>query len=333
MRVLLISPVFHGYWRSYSNALEQLGHTVETCIYQAFESLGAKLRNKLVYELPERFGSSRGEAAFSRHVTEAALAKLDATKPEALLVIKGDVLEERFWDEVNRRRIPSVLYLYDDLTNMRHTRATLAAAGHVATFSPRDCEKLATEGYSVSYVPLFFDSELRFSPVVQDAVVFVGARYPDRERALAGLNEAGVPVIAYGREWSRHPFDRLRSWRLRRPAVEGRRDVDLARSFGIAAGAAAAFNMNGSQDGFNKRTFEIAGAGGLQLIDRADVDQFYEPDREVLVFQSQEHLLELAQRALRDREWGRKIRAAARARTLSEHTCLHRCRALTAPWS
>lgn len=332
MRVLLISPVFHGYWRSYSNALEQLGHTVETCIYQAFESLGAKLRNKLVYELPERFGSSRGEAAFSRHVTEAALAKLDAAKPEALLVIKGDVLEERFWDEVNRRRTPSVLYLYDDLANMRHTKATLAGPRALATFSPADRGRLASRGYEAQLVPMGFDPKVQYSPVRQEAIVFAGARYSDREEALVGLHEHGLPVIAYGREWSHHPLDRFRSWSLERPNVSGRRDISFSEWLGVASGAAAAYNAHGGHDGVNPRTFEICGVGGLQLVDRDDVARFYEPGREVLVFHSQDELRALAERALEDRAWAEPIREAARRRTLAEHTILHRTRELTALW-
>jgi len=332
MKIFLLSPTFHGYWRSYARAFESLGHTVDVLVYQRFTTVRARVRNKLVYELPGRFGSERGTAAFARSVTRAAVGRLEAASPDTVLVIKGDVLEASFWDAVDRRGLPSVLYLYDDLPKMRHTEDTLRRPRHVATFSSRDQRWLTDEGYSASYLPMAFDPTVTYSPRKQDAVVFVGSRYPDREAALAGLHQRGVPVIAYGREWSRHPFDRLRSWQWHRPAVPARRDVTLSEALGITAGAGAAFNSHAGHEGFNPRTFETSGVGGLQLIDREDVAAFYEPGREVLVYRSQEELTELSTRALRDPAWGRRIRTAARTRTLAQHTFADRARALSELW-
>jgi len=332
VKIFLLSPTFHGYWCSYLRAFESLGHTVDALVYQRFTTVRARVRNKVVYEFPGRFGSDRGTAVFARDVTRAAVERLGSASPDKVLVIKGDVLEQAFWDAVDRRGLASVLYLYDDLTKLRHTEDTLRRPRHLATFSARDQRWLTGKGYPASYVPMAFDPNVRYSPRRQDAVVFVGSRYPDREAALAELHRRGVPVMAYGREWSRHPFDRLRSWQWHRPAVPARRDVTLSEALGITAGAGAAFNSHAGHEGFNPRTFETSGVGGLQLIDREDVAAFYEPGREVLVYRSHEELVELSARALRDRAWGRQIRTAARARTLAQHTYTDRARALSELW-
>lgn len=80
------------------------------------------------------------------------------------------------------------------------------------------------------------------------------------------------------------------------------------------------------------RTFEAAGAGGVQLIDRADVTSLYDPGAEVLPFGSIDELIELARRAIADSAWAKGIRSAARQRTLAEHTFDHRVAAIESTW-
>ena len=67
--------------------------------------------------------------------------------------------------------------------------------------------------------------------------------------------------------------------------------------------------LDGDQDGFTMRTFEACGVGAVQLVDRADVAQHYEPGTEVAVFDGVDEAAELARRAAADRS----SRAARRA--------------------
>ena len=80
------------------------------------------------------------------------------------------------------------------------------------------------------------------------------------------------------------------------------------------------------------RTFEAAGVGAVELIDRADVAAFYDPGVELLTWTTPEELSGLCHRALVDRAWTDSIRAAARARTLAEHTFDHRVAVLEGAW-
>ena len=53
-RLLLISPAFHGYWRSIGDALARRGYEVHTARYDAYDTVGDKLRLKATVELPDR---------------------------------------------------------------------------------------------------------------------------------------------------------------------------------------------------------------------------------------------------------------------------------------
>jgi spore maturation protein CgeB len=171
------------------------------------------------------------------------------------------------------------------------------------------------------------------APNRRDEVVFVGSKYPNRVDLLTNLVKAGVPVRAYGRQWSHHPFDRLRTWELSRPDIPAERDVPLSEAYRIQAAAAAAINIHGLQSGLAMRTFEVPGMGGLQLVDRPDVAEFYDVGTETLVFSSLEELQEHSEKALADRGWADRIREAGRRRSLAEHTFAHRIAVLEELWA
>ena len=330
-RVLLLSPVFHGYWRGIEQALAARGHEVHALAYDAHRPV-RRATAKVAHDLPERLGrpDHRRRALYSARAREAVLA----TDPDVVVVVKGDAFDERFRDLLERRRQRRVLWLYDELRRTGHDEASLAAAGPIASYSPADVASLRARGLTAEHVPLGFDThaDVEAAPV-REEVVFVGARYPAREALLAHLDGRGVPVRAYGRDWSGHPVDRLRTWRLATPAVPAGRDVTRARAYGVMAGSRATLNIHGDQDGFTMRTFEACGVGALQLLDRADVARHYDPDTEVAVFTDRDEAADLALRAMRDTAWADRLRRAGRARTLAEHTLAHRVADLEALWS
>lgn len=331
-RLLIVSPAFHGYWRSIERAFEQLGYETSTHCYDAHDTLGSKLVLKLRSELPARLGRP-DDGSIARAQSVRARIAVHTTRPDRVLVIKGDTLTEPFWDALDRPHIPRTLWLYDELRRTRYTDAALARYDAIASYSHDDTTTLRAAGHAASHVALAFDPALTPVPRQTNEVTFIGARYPRREALLVALQQAGVPVRAYGRDWSGHWFDRARTWRWDAPDLAAGRDLPLADGYAVMAGAPATLNIHGDQDGFTMRTFEACGVGGVQLVDRADVAEFYDPDDEVAVFGSADELIDLARRAIADDRWGDRLRVAARRRTLAEHTFAHRARSLEAAWA
>ncbi|MFL6170227.1 MAG: glycosyltransferase [Ornithinibacter sp.] len=327
-RLLVLSPVFHGYWRSIERAFSTLGYAVATLTYDAHPRWADRARAKVGHDLVERLGGS--SAPRRAEHTARAVEAVHGVDPDVVLVVKGDTFDAPLWEALDGR--PRALWLYDELRRTGHTAASLAAAGPLASYSPHDVATLAARGLSAAHVPLAHDPDVSFTSVPSDEVVFVGARYPGREALLSALAQHDVPVRAHGRDWSGHPVDRLRTWRLHQPAVPHGRDLDRTDAYATMAGARATLNVHGDQDGFTMRTFEACGVGAVQLVDRADVSRHYEPGVELAVFGSVEEAAELARRAAADRAWAQGLRTAGRARTLAEHTFVHRARDLEALW-
>lgn len=331
-RVFLISPKFHSYWESISKALEQIGYDVVTHLYDDFSTPARKIRNKVAYEFADRVHEGWGSDRLSREETGRARAALRESDAELVLVVKADVLDQTLWAEINDRKLPIVLWLYDELQRTKYEIADLYGFDAVASYSANDAAALDAAGITAAHVPLAFDATVTSASRPTGDVVFVGARYPNRERLLRLVHEAGIPVRAYGRDWSHHPLDRIRTWKWQRPDVPAEREVSRADAYALMAGSAATLNIHGDQDGFTMRTFEVPGMKALQLIDRADVEDLYEPGAEVVVFESEEELIALCQRSVTDRVWRRAIGEAGYKRTIADHTFDRRMKQLVQLW-
>ena len=328
-----MGPVFHGYTTSIADALRRAGHTVDVHHYDAHRGVPDRLRTKLGTELPGLVGLQGETGRVGRRRTDEAVQALRASRPDVVLAIKADVLDAGFWQEVRRAGSLSHLWLYDELRRTALDPQVLGAVDVITSYSALDTEDLVGRGLPATHVANGYDASLPVLPRPSGDVLFVGARYPNREALLVALHDRGLPVRAVGRDWSHHPLDRLRTWDVRRPRVPASRDVDRATSYGLMAGAAANLNLHHDQDGFTMRTFEIPGTGGVQLVDREDVALHYEPGREVLVYRDADEAADLAGRALREPAWARRVAEAGRRRTLAEHTLDHRVRDLEALWT
>ena len=331
MKLLILSPSFHGYGESLGRGFAAAGCDVTTLHFDSLASVSEKVANKLLRELPERLtGTSQvvDDRASARTV-EAVLSR----RPDAVVVIKGDRLSARVNEAIEFVGARSVLWLYDEVRRTRHTEESLDRYPQLVSYSPIDAATFTAAGRACLYVPNAFDPTMQPTPRQTDRVLFIGARYRRREQLMLALARAGVPHLAVGREWSHHPFDRLRTWQWHRPRVDSSRDLHRIDGYALTAGAPAAINIHGDQDGFTMKTFEVPGVGGVQLVDRDEVAEFYEPGEEVLVFHDEDELIDLSRRLIADDRWGDRIRRAGQRRTLAEHTFEHRAREVLKLWA
>lgn len=330
-RIVLLAPGFHGYARSIARGFEDIGTDIAVHEYDRLDGFAAKLRHKAGVELPAKL-LRRPDPGVQAGKQTAAFIR--SHRPDIVLIIRGDALSEEVHDAITQVGARPILWLWDEVRRTRHTEASLDRYDQLISYSPLDTEAFMATGRSCVHVANAFDPSMTPAlPRHGNRLLFIGARYPRRQELLEALAAASVPTLAVGRDWSRHPMDRARTWQWARPAVPSTRDADRLTGYAMTAGAPGAINIHGDQDGFTMKTFEAPGVGGVQLVDRADVDQFYEPGTEVLVFDGAEELIDLGRRLIRDDRWGDRIRAAGQARTLAEHTFAHRARQVAELWA
>ena len=72
-RLLVLSPVFHGYWRSIERAFTTLGYAVTTLAYDDHPGAVDRARPKVTHDLVERLGGPVA-ARRAEHSSRAAQA-------------------------------------------------------------------------------------------------------------------------------------------------------------------------------------------------------------------------------------------------------------------
>jgi len=148
------------------------------------------------------------------------------------------------------------------------------------------------------------------------AVAIVGNWYGYRQWIAMRLREAGYEVQMFG--------PKIPRWGLRPllPSHSGRSVFRLEKSQ-VFGEALASLNSTSLAEGnsLNCRAFEVAGAGGLQLMeDRQVVSECFEPGKEVLVYGNWEQLCDHLDWARRAPSEMARIRDTAARRALANHT-------------
>ncbi len=183
-------------------------------------------------------------------------------------------------------------------------------------------EKLKMVGVRSKFLPEAMNP-VWHKPVAEqenDGVVVAGNYYSFRQALCLRLLKDKVPLQLYGSDfpiWTPAELSRQRHGgyitRLEKSKVYGA-GLACLNSFSFAEG-----------DSINCRAFEVAGAGGLQLLEyRPCAAEFFEPGKEVLVYRSYEELLAHLDRAKKEPLAMKGIRKAAAARALADHTYRHR---------
>ena len=152
------------------------------------------------------------------------------------------------------------------------------------------------------------------------SVVIAGNYYAFRQAIILRLISDGIDFGLYGSRpprWAHPEIKRLHTGKY----VTGE---EKSRVFGEGVACLNTFSPS-EGNSLNCRAFEVAGAGGLQIIEyRPAIEECFEPGKELLTFTSYDELLEHLDRARKDPDQMKIIRQAGAKRALSDHTYQHR---------
>jgi spore maturation protein CgeB len=152
------------------------------------------------------------------------------------------------------------------------------------------------------------------------AVVIAGNYYAFRQAIILRLRNDGIDFGLYGSRPPRWADPEIRKMHTGKYLI----GEEKSRVFGEGLACLNTFSL-AEGDSLNCRAFEVAGAGGLQIIEyRSAIEECFEPGKELLTFQNYEELLGLIERARSSPEEMRSIREAGARRALAEHTYRHR---------
>lgn len=335
-RIVVAGPIYGGSLeiaRSAAAACRECGADVRLLDFSSFADgrtmverlpLPGTARDRLMEGLAELLGDAVVHVALEWKADLVFALAQAPLGPAALGRLREAGVVTAMWFVENVRvltywRQLAALYDWFYAIQIGRPQAELAAAG----------------ARQVRYLPLACDPE-RHRPVELTAgerrrfgseVSFAGSPYLNRRRLFSALTD--LPLRLWGPGWAVPP--------LAPHAAEGGRPFSLDEMIRVFAATRINLNLHAAThvqgldpdaDYVNPRTFELAGCGAFQLVDRRDpLPDLFAGD-EIATFASLPELREAIAHYLRRDDEREAMAARARRRVLADHTYSHRMRSV-----
>jgi spore maturation protein CgeB len=290
---------------------------------QRYHRTGGAVRDALaalgcdVHTVEER---TRGLDRLLRRSLAARLSRaLREHRPDLVLVFKGGLLEPEVIDALRAGSPARWVNWFPDGPHLLDLSLRIGRAyDRCFIFDTSMVDAHRAIGRRAEYLAEGFDPGYH-RPLPDPSwprarIAFVGSREPYRAGALTAVS--AFSPAAWGPGWPRGPLygdDFVRAFS----------NADLALNVHQFFGEPADRGWYGT--GANRRVFELAGIGTVQLCDaKRDIARHFVDEREIVLYDHPEALREKAEWLLSRPDRRRAIAAAARDRALREHTWGHR---------
>jgi spore maturation protein CgeB len=146
-------------------------------------------------------------------------------------------------------------------------------------------------------------------------VTFVGQPHSNRPQIIQYLLSLGIKIEVYGYGW--YPPDPLRT------RISHEQMIEIFSRSKINLNLSNSSTMRGQQ--IKGRNFEVPCCKGFLLTDPAeDLESYFEPDKEIVIFNSIPEMVEKIRYYLKHEDEREKIAEAGYKRVMEEHTWRHR---------
>lgn len=325
MRILVVSFCSPWGMGEYTHkALVELRHQSQLFYTNSGGDFFERILNRAKYL---RLQPDRFIRLWQNEVNKRLIRKVDAFKPQIILIIKGDELFPETLKELKKRRIILVNWLPDNpfYLDLKNILEAIPIYDYIFTFDPAHLPLLnhLAKG-KISFLPLACDSgmhrKIGLTPQEKEMfgcdVCFIGTCLPERIIILKEL--LGYNLNVWGEGWQR---ERLWLKERYKGKASGEKMVKIYNASRIV------LNIHHPQtiEGLNLRTFEVCGCGAFQLVDnRAILGKMYDIGREIVCFNDIKELKNLIDYYLGNEEERRGIAEAGYNKTHKEHTYLNR---------
>lgn len=246
-------------------------------------------------------------------------AELRRHRPDLVLVFKGGSLEPELIDALRPRSPARWVNWFPDGPHLLDLSLRIGRAyDRCFIFDTSMVGRHRALGRAADYLAEGFDPgyhrPLPDAGSARAPIAFVGSHQPLRAQALDAVRDLGVTVRGPG--WPGGPV-------YGDDFVGAFSNAEVALNIHQFFGEPAELGRYGT--GANRRVFELAGIGTVQLADaKADIVRNFQEDSEIVLFRSAGELRAKAIRLLAAPEERAAIAARARTRALREHTWSHR---------
>ncbi len=297
MNILCVGYTWRGANEgSLFNALSQNGNIISIVETNNFFPQNG---NDLSLRIIERLIHKKRRKVFNEQI----LKRAKEFKPTVALFYKSTETEPQTIIDLKSLGIFTV-NIYPDVSFFTHGKNLIRSIPHynliisTKSFSKNDLKSLNVT--NVEFVPHGFDPALHRtlkneSKSFESDIAFIGVHTPNKEQLLKylGDNIEGKAIKIWGNYWEKSSL-LSNSNIIFNPPVYGDLYAMAISNAKIALGLLSE-KVYGASSGdlITARTFEIPGIGSLMLHERTEeVIQYFEEDKEIVCFSSQEELVD-----------------------------------------
>jgi len=359
---IITGPFFHGYVEQIGSAFTSNGVRVKTVVYKPnttlislLSSLNIKKSKEHLLQNTDKSNRNLDDSqkiftpkerhdyfALSRYLNQLE-SFVREWKPSLVLFVRPDLIPLDFFFDL-RKLSPStklVIWSTDPIRRFFVPQEMLEACEVVFLYDKEDVAYVNAHRANGVYLPMGFDERAYYllpnSKQELHKIAFIGRISEER---LTDLAYVANNINLYNRDYGIYGgytnyFVRLRLWLQKdKPllyAYSNYTRVNAYRAADIYRRTAVNLNIHqrGTRYGFNPRFFEIPAAGGFQIARYLPgMEEFFEPGKEVLYYESATDLCELIKKYLKDVPERRRISALGARRAHEQYSLKSRVRTL-----
>jgi spore maturation protein CgeB len=335
LKVLVVTPLYGGSWpiAGYAaRALAELGHETHLLDLAPFHDAFLGL---------ERFGARRAnrrvlESGFCDVMSAGVAATVDAIEPDLVLALAQAPLGAASLDAIGKRGVLRALWFVEDFRVMTYWRDLARHYDYVFTIQTDACLEAMAQvtDARLAYLPCGFDPRVHRPLALEPAeeaefgsdVSFVGAGY--RNRRLVFRRFLDLDIKIWGSDWAGVAEDLARVVQRKGARIDTEDSVRIFNASKINLNLHSSTYHEGIDprgDFVNPRTFELAGAGAFQIVDRRTLlPPLFAAGEELAVAASVSEMRALTEHYLAHGDERAAMAGRARRRALAEHTYARR---------
>ncbi len=242
-------------------------------------------------------------------------------QPDVVLTLTQSLSEETL-DVLKKNKIKTVAWWGDTPANMKEFGLLCKGWDLIFMKDPNGIKKLKRLELNAHLLHEAMNPHWHkpLSDQKNNNIIIAGSFYGYRNLLASKLLDNKVDLELYGNRPPVWADPRAKKMHTGQFVVK----EEKSRVFGAGL---ACLNSTAMSEGnsMNCRAFEIAGTGGLHIMEnRPILPDCFEPNKEVLVFDTFPELLELIEQAKKEPQKMKQIRQAGLKRALAEHTYQHR---------
>jgi spore maturation protein CgeB len=341
VRVIVAGTDYFGYIDKVARGFQQIGCTALVIPYDR-PLRTVTFRQRFTYVTLPHYGISYFLDNAWRKIRQQFMRELLQHDFDLLIILRPDLLTPELIAEIRQKRPHALLttWLTDPVKGMPDLSHIYPLFDHIFAYNAADLPQVRQWTPNAHTLLAAYDPQ-EYQPLASSETLptwklsFVGVQNPHRLHTLEqlcghlALTPQDVRIYTGKHTW----YQRYRIWRNQNRSWLYRRrmiiptSVNAQQACHLYQHSTLSLNIHrvDAERGYNMRVFEIAGAGGFQLVDRVPgLDELFEEGREIEIYDSTEALLDKADYYLSHPQARQKIAQQAQRRAAAHHTFAHR---------